>query len=100
MNSGIGILGLVTSHGFLDIPFLRGMRSSMMSTFNHLFMLDLHGNALRREQSPDGAADKNVFDIKKTGIAISLFRRLPSRGTQQVEHADLWGYAMLSNIHG
>jgi predicted helicase len=91
MNSGIGILGLVTSHGFLDNPFLRGMRSSVMSTFSHLFILDLHGNALRKEQSPDGAADKNVFDIKKTGIAISLFRRLPSRGTQQVEHADLWG---------
>ena len=89
--SGMGILGFVTSHGFLDNPFLRGMRYSTQTTFDQLFVLDLHGNVLRHEQSPDGSPDKNVFDIKRTGVAISLFRRILKSKPTTIYHADLWG---------
>jgi len=90
-KSTVGLVGLVTSHGFLDNPFLRGMRCSVLSTFGKLFVLDLHGNALRYEKSPDGSQDKNVFEIKRTGIAISLFRRLWDPTAQDVSHSELWG---------
>jgi predicted helicase len=90
-ESRCGIVGLVTSHGFLDNPSLRGMRFSILSSFNKLFLLDLHGNVLRQERSPDGSPDKNVFDIKDTGVAISLLRKLSNDGDRTVEHADLWG---------
>ncbi len=91
VNSKIGIVGLVTSHGFLDSLFLRGVRSSLRSTFSTISVLDLHGNGLRHEVCPDGSPDKNVFDITRTGIAISLCRLLPSGALGEVCHADLWG---------
>jgi len=88
---GMGILALVTSHGFLDNSFLRGMRFSVLSSFTKLSLLDLHGNTLRHEVCPDGSPDKNVFDIKRTGVAISLLRKLPEERASGLFHADLWG---------
>lgn len=90
-GSGVGLLGLVTSHGFLDNPFLRGMRCSLLSTFSKLFVLDLHGNTLRNDMSPDGSQDKNVFDIKRTGVAISLFSKRCAGTPTEVRHSEIWG---------
>jgi predicted helicase len=89
-KSTVGLVGLVTSHGFLDNPFLRGMRCSVLSTFGKILVLDLHGNALRYKKSPDGSEDENVFEIQRTGIAISLFRRLWDTTARDVRHSELW----------
>ena len=51
-------------------------------------MLDLHGNANKKEQAPDGSEDKNVFDIRQ-GVAICLATRGGANST--LGHADLWG---------
>lgn len=90
-RAGLGAIGFVTSHGFLDNPTLRGMRYSLLGSFNQLRILDLHGNVSRGEQSPDGTTDENVFDIKKTGAAISLFLRLVASDDSCIGVADLWG---------
>ena len=91
-RSGVGLVGLVTSHGFLDNPTLRGMRYSLIHSFNHIQVLDLHGNVSRREQAPDGSHDDNVFDIKKTGAAITLMTRSrTTSGPSVVRVGDLWG---------
>lgn len=47
------------------------MRSSLLDTFNDIYILDLHGDIDKREICEDGTSDKNVFDIKQ-GVAISL----------------------------
>ena len=39
------------------------MRRHLLQTFDKIYVLDLHGNAKKKEVSPDGSADKNVFDI-------------------------------------
>lgn len=90
-QTGYGILGFVTNHKWLDNPTFLDMRSSLMKTFDEVYVLDLHGNSKNNESSPVGA-DKNVFDIQQ-GVAISLFvRKSPeSVGTATVHHADLWG---------
>lgn len=60
-----------------------------MTTFNQIYVLDLHGNATKKERAPDGSDDQNVFDIKQ-GVAISLF--IKSKNLERgVWHADLWG---------
>ena len=87
-QTGIGILGYITNHGFLDNPTFRGMRQSLMSSFSKICLLDLHGNANKKEQSPDGSEDKNVFDIRQ-GVAICLATR--SRAVATILHADVWG---------
>ncbi len=84
-----GIVGIITNHSFLDNPTFRGMRQSLMKTFNRIYVLDLHGNTKKKEQTPEGDKDENVFDIEQ-GVAISLL--VKKKGlSQTVCHADLWG---------
>jgi len=90
-GTSIGAVGLVTSHGFLDNPTLRGMRYSLLNTFRDIFVVDLHGNVSRREVCPDGTSDHNVFDIKKTGACISLLVKMPRQSNLSIRHSELWG---------
>ena len=84
-----GVVGIITNHSFLDNPTFRGMRQSLMQTFNRIYVLDLHGNAKKKEKTPEGGKDENVFDIEQ-GVAISLL--VKKKGlSRAVYHADLWG---------
>lgn len=83
-----GVIGYITNHGYLDNPTFRGMRQSLIGTFEHLWLLDLHGNANKKEQSPDGSEDSNVFDIRQ-GAAILLGSA--SKANAAICHAELWG---------
>ena len=74
INSGSGVLGLITNHGYLDNVTFRGMRGHLLSTFPSLRVLDLHGNTKKRETAPDGSPDENIFAIQQ-GVAILLASR-------------------------
>jgi predicted helicase len=88
---GEGVVGFITNHAYLDNPTFRGMRQSLMNSFDEVHVLDLHGNSLKKEKAPDGSEDKNVFDIQQ-GVAIALFVKQKSRtGKCKVFHSDLWG---------
>ena len=91
-RSGQGIVGFITNNSYLTEPTFRGMRRSLMKTFDDIYILDLHGNSTKRERSPDGTEDKNVFDIKQ-GVAIALMVRREGggKGEAKVYHADLHG---------
>lgn len=71
-KAGFGIVGMITNHSYLDNPTFRGMRQSLMKTFNEIYILDLHGNSLKKETTSEGGKDENVFDIRQ-GVAIALF---------------------------
>ena len=82
-ESGTGVVGLITNHGYLSNPTFRGMRQSLTKSFSALYAYDLHGNAKRDEHSPDGTKDENVFDIMQ-GVAIFLaYRR--DQHTEEIE---------------
>jgi predicted helicase len=49
-----GVLGLITNNGYLSTPTLRGMRESLMETFDALRLVDLHGHLAKGERGPDG----------------------------------------------
>ncbi|MBN1992606.1 MAG: N-6 DNA methylase [Anaerolineae bacterium] len=90
-QTGAGILAFITNHGYLDNPTFRGMRQNLMHTFTDIYLLNLHGNAKKKETAPDGGKDENVFDIQQ-GVAIGLFIKEPGKtGPANVYHADLWG---------
>ena len=92
-QTGHGILAFVTNHGYLDNPTFRGMRQSLMTTFNDIYVLDLHGNTKKKEKTPDGTADKNVFDIQQ-GVSIGIFvkkKNSKSNKPATARHAELWG---------
>ncbi|GAG72016.1 unnamed protein product, partial [marine sediment metagenome] len=90
-RTGQGILGFITDHSYLDSPTFRGMRQSLINTFDEIYILDLHGDTKRRESAPGGGMDENVFDIQQ-GVAIGLFIKKSDGSTPaKVYHADLWG---------
>jgi hypothetical protein len=43
-----GIVGVITNHSWLDNPTFRGMRQSLMPSFEQVYVLDLHGNEKRK----------------------------------------------------
>jgi hypothetical protein len=93
-STGVGIHGYISNHGYLDNPTFRGMRWSLMDTFDEIRVLDLHGNLKKKETPPGGGKNVNVFDIQQ-GVGIGLFVRCCAHragiGSATVRHADLWG---------
>ncbi len=87
---GRGIVAMITNHGFVDNPTFRGMRQSLMKTFDEIYILDLHGNSLKRETTPEGSKDENVFDIRQ-GVTISLLLKTGAKETSSVFNANLYG---------
>ena len=92
LRSAAGILGMITNNGFLEAIGLRGLRSSLLDTFDLLHFLDLHGGTDKRDLCEDGTLDKNVFDIT-TGVAVSLLTRrpCPAGGKGEAHRCDLYG---------
>jgi len=64
-QTGYGILAFVTNHGFLDNPTFRGMRQSLMQTFDDIYLLDLHGNAKKKETTPEGGKTTTYLTFSK-----------------------------------
>ena len=91
-QSGEGVLAFISNNGYLDNPTFRGMRESLLKDFDTIYILNLHGNSKKRERSPDGGADENVFDIQQ-GVAIGIFIKKAGSSQQHatVYYADLWG---------
>ena len=84
-----GIVAIITNHSYLDNPTFRGMRQSLMQTFDQIWVLDLHGNTKKKEKAPDGGGDRNVFDIEQ-GVAVAFFIKKPG-SEKGIWHSDLWG---------
>jgi predicted helicase len=104
-QAGEGVLGFITNHSYLDNPTFRGMRQSLMNSFNEIYILDLHGNSLKKEKCPDGSKDENVFDIQQ-GVAIAFFiKKKGEKKECQIYHSEIWGlrenkykYLLANNI--
>lgn len=91
-KNGEGVLGFISNHGYLDNPTFRGMRWHLLNTFDKIYVLDLHGNANKKEVCPDGSADKNVFDIMQgVSIIVALKHKESKQGLAEVYRGDLWG---------
>lgn len=97
-TNGEGVLGFITNHGYLDNPTFRGMRWHLMHSFDKIYLLDLHGNSKKKEVTPEGTPDINVFDIQQ-GVSIIIAikhkrdtgKQAPAKPLAQVFHGDLWG---------
>ena len=90
-KNGSGVLGFITNHSFLDGVIHRVMRSSLRNSFDKIFIIDLHGSALREELSPDGYSGENVFDITVgVSIIIAIKTSQDSQPAKVYRH-DMWG---------
>jgi predicted helicase len=92
-KNGQGVLAFINPHGFLDNPTFRGMRWHLLKTYDKIYTIDLHGNSTKKEISPDGSPDVNVFDIMQ-GVSINIFIKTGVKKSNElgkVYHFDLFG---------
>ena len=89
-KAGKGVIGFITNHAYLDNPTFRGMRQSLMQSFERIYILNLHGNTKKKERCPDGSKDENVFDIQQ-GTAIILLVKNPDIPDRKIKYLDLYG---------
>ncbi|WP_083325940.1 type ISP restriction/modification enzyme [Hymenobacter coccineus] len=93
-RNGEGIVAFITDNSYLDNPTFRGMRWNLMQAFDSLYIIDLHGNSLKKEKALDGSADENVFDIQQ-GASILIAVKKPSKSRSKelarIFHKNLFG---------
>lgn len=87
---GAGVLAFITSNTYLEGLTHRVMRSSLLQSFDEIFVLNLNGSQIKR-RNEKGAVDENIFGIR-SGVAIAVFvKRRDSSGPAVVRYAELWG---------
>ena len=90
-RNGEGILGYIVNNSFLDGRNFRGMRQSLLTSFNTIYLLNLHGSSRKTKAVPTAKEDENVFDIQQ-GVSILLCaKEHDNTTTAKVYHADMWG---------
>ncbi|GAA9293620.1 DNA methyltransferase [Helicobacter pylori] len=87
---GHGLFGFISNNAFLDNPTFRGLRRSLLECYDELYILNLHGNARKKEKTPQGAKDENVFDIMQ-GVSINLFVKKVQTAKQKIRYYDVYG---------
>lgn len=87
---GHGLFGFISNNAFLDNPTFRGLRRSLLECYDELYILNLHGNARKKEETPQGAKDENVFNIMQ-GVSINLFVKKAQTTKQKIFYYDVYG---------
>ncbi|GAA7210983.1 hypothetical protein Kyoto84A_04170 [Helicobacter pylori] len=87
---GHGLFGFISNNAFLDNPTFRGLRRSLLECYDELYILNLHGDARKKEKTPQGADDENVFNIKQ-GVSINLFVKKAQTTKQKIHYYDVYG---------
>ena len=92
-RNGSGILAYISNNSFIDGIIHRQMRKHLLESFDKIYVLDLHGNAKKKENAPDGSTDQNVFDIMQ-GVSINIMVKTGNKKSDElgaVQHFDLYG---------
>ncbi|GAA8016084.1 DNA methyltransferase [Helicobacter pylori] len=87
---GHGLFGFISNNVFLDNPTFRGLRRSLLECYDELYILNLHGDARKKEKTPQGTKDENVFNIMQ-GVSINLFVKNPQITKQKIHYYDVYG---------
>jgi predicted helicase len=92
VKDGEGIVAMITNNSYLDGITHRQMRKHLLETFDKIYVLDLHGSSKKKEVSPDGSQDENVFNIQQgVSILIMVKDSFLNNGLAEIKHAELYG---------
>ena len=86
-----GVIGYIVNNSFLDGPMFRGMRKSLLDSFNTIYLLNLHGSNRRTEAVPTAQSDENVFDISQGVCILLCVKERDNPAPAKVYYADMWG---------
>ena len=99
-KNGSGVLAYISNNSFIDGITHRQMRKSLLESFDKIYILDLHGNAKKKEVCADGSVDQNVFDIM-VGVSINIFVKTGKKKENQLGklfHSEIYGNRGLKYI--
>jgi predicted helicase len=86
-----GILAYISNNSFITGITHREMRKTLLKCFDRIYIFDLHGSAKKKETTPDGGKDENVFNIQQ-GVSINIFIKTANNVKPvKVFHCDLFG---------
>ena len=90
-RNGEGVIGYIVNNSFLDGPTFRGMRQSLLASFNTIYLLNLHGSSRITEVVPETKRDENVFDISQGVCILLCVKESGNSAPPKTYYADLWG---------
>lgn len=93
VRNGEGIMAYISNNSFIDGIIHREMRHQLLLAYDDIYIVNLHGNARKKETAPDGSKDENVFDIMQ-GVSVNIFVRKPGHKDSalgKVHYKDLFG---------
>ena len=90
-KNGEGVIGYIVNFSFINGPTFRGMRKSLLESFNTIYILNLHGSARIQEEVPNGEKDENVFDIIQGVCILLCVKEQDNPDIAKVYYADIWG---------
>lgn len=88
-----GILAYISNNSFIDGIIHRQMRKVLLEVFDSIYILNLHGNSKKKEISPNGSKDENVFNIQQ-GVSINIFikkRQKVKKENSRVFYSEIFG---------
>jgi len=83
-KNGHGVVAYITNNGYLDNPTLRGLRKSLLGSFDEIYVLNLYGSTQR------GDRDESVFNIR-LGTSIIFLIKLPTQSKKQIFYSEIKG---------
>lgn len=102
-QNGSGVAALITNNSFLDGVTHRRMRESLLTVFDSITILNLHGDTRAKHSN---SADTNVFDITQ-GVAITILVKSNKRtgklgsvkygelvGPREKKYDELWNFEL------
>lgn len=86
-----GVLAYISANTFLDASLFRGMRYDLLTKFDEIYILNLHGSLKRKEVNGD-SHEECVFDIQ-VGVSINIFvrKKLTAGSLAHVFYKDVYG---------
>ncbi|MBQ9883172.1 MAG: N-6 DNA methylase [Bacteroidaceae bacterium] len=91
-NTQEGVLAYICGNTFLDTSLFRGMRYELLSKFDEIYIINLHGST-KRNESTEMQKDECVFNIQ-VGVSINIFIKRKSGDRDQlarVYYKDVYG---------
>lgn len=91
-RNGKGILAFINNNGFLENPTFRCMRYHLLSSFDSIYIVNLHGDITKDKMITNEIKEENVFDITK-GVSINIFIKssLNNKSIAKIYYKDIYG---------
>jgi len=90
-KNGEGVVAYISNNSFIEGITHRAMRESLEESFDEIYVINLHGNSIKGETTPDGKPDENVFDIQQ-GVSINIFVKKEDKdSSSRINYFDLYG---------